>query len=539
MHRGKPGGCLEMTHIKVVASFCAASALALLLFLSLDFASGPCRQQNGLYSFRQSLYLSSIRDSLKATPEERNASGITCSNTPAVQTMGEVCYSEWEKPSVIKEREWEKFWDENTPEVQRTFTPVGVSAFLFINFGAYRLSPNNFSIVGLSPRALNSYGNPGYDCFWIPKSGDPIAIEGNATAYFPGMRFANQYAGTVIHCQFDRDVGTDHGTGGSLKIVAKMGSLDMTGLPGAEFMALTEKPGEYDGSLFKEPFKYDFMYCGSPLYGPISPQRVREWIAWHARIFGPRSHFILYDGGGLHDDVRKILAPWVKLGRVSIMNYRQEARYDAHYHSQAVVLNDCLMQAKRLAEWAFFFDIDEYLYVASNLSLAGVMKEIKEEKGRNAQQVTFNQRPINPNHCVKRPQNDSDERFNRLWGIEKLVYQRTQVTERGGWMDHKYAVQTKYMLVAGTHDHEVSFMPEGMTDWKHAFFYEWKSRVTYHHFHNTITIREELCKKFVDPWVKETKFNNVTHIYDDSMAELADAVRKFELETVGSQPFIL
>ncbi|CAM6102638.1 unnamed protein product [Calypogeia fissa] len=480
--RGKNGGCLEMTHLKVVGSFCAASALAVLLFVSLELATGPCAEQNGLYNFRESLYLSSLKDSLTfpSQSQEKNASGlITCSTSQAAQlsSSGNVCHREWEKPSVIKEREWEKFWDENTPEVQRTFTPVGVSAFLFIKFGAYRLSPNNFSIVGLSPKALHNFGNPGYECFWTPKSGDPIyAIEGNATGYLPGIKYANQYVGTVVHCQFDRDVGADQ-TGGSLKVVAKMGSWDMTGLQDAQFVALEEKPGEYDGSLFKEPFKYDFMYCGSPLYGKISPQRVREWIAWHARILGPRSHFILYDGGGLHDDVRKVLAPWVKLGRVSIMNYRQEARYDSHYHSQAVVLNDCLMQAKTLAEWALFFDIDEYLYVPSNVSLTAVMKEIKEEKGRGAQQVTFGQRPMNPSHCVKRPANDSDERFQRQWGIEKLVYQRTQITEWGGWMDHKYAVQTKYMLVAGTHDHEVSFMPKGVSNSKETIFYDWKDRL--------------------------------------------------------------
>ncbi|CAM6097494.1 unnamed protein product [Calypogeia fissa] len=534
-HGGGKGGWLEVANLKLLASFCAGLALALVLFLFLDLASGPCGQQIGLSLYSGESDLPKITESLKARLAERNASGITCPACPAVEKTGEVCVKEWEQPLVVKERESEKYSDENTPEVQRKFTPVGVSAFLFVLFSAYRLGPNHFSVVGLSPKPLQDYGNPGYECFWIPASGDLSAVEGKVTGpYLPQAGYAKQYVATVIHCHFDHDVGTN-GTGGSVKIVLKMGSKDMTGLPGTEFVALTEKPGEYDGSLFTEPLKYDFMYCGGPLYGQVSPQRVREWIAWHARMFGPRSQFILWDAGGLNEDVRKILSPWVKLGMVTIMNYRQEARYDSHYHSQSVMLNDCLMQAKREAEWAFFFDIDEYLYVVPNRTLIEVLTEINQEMGRKAQEVSIWQRLMNPNHCVKRPENDTDE---RLWGLEKLVYKTTENNGWGGFGDHKYIAQTKYTLVAGNHDHQVALMPEGATEKWQVQFYDWKDRVHYHHFHNTIGQREELCKEFVDPSLKEMKFNNVTHVYDDSLSKQVDAVKQFELETVGSQPFI-
>lgn len=99
------------------------------------------------------------------------------------------------------------------------------------------------------------------------------------------------------------------------------------------------------------------------------------------------------------------------------------------------------------------------------------------------------------------------------------------------------------MLAAGTHDHEVSIVPDGMTQRETINYVGCENcgedKLHYHHFHNTINVREELCKEFVDPWVKETKFDNVTHIYDDSLSSLADAVRQYELDTVGPQPFII
>jgi len=68
--------------------------------------------------------------------------------------------------------------------------------------------------------------------------------------------------------------------------------------PDERFIALTEAPGDYNyTSAFKAPFAHEYVYCGSPLYGDLSPQRMREWMTYHNHFFRERAFFILYDAG--------------------------------------------------------------------------------------------------------------------------------------------------------------------------------------------------------------------------------------------------
>ncbi|KAM1658365.1 hypothetical protein ACFXTN_042533 [Malus domestica] len=52
-----------------------------------------------------------------------------------------------------------------------------------------------------------------------------------------------------------------------------------------------------------------YLYCGSSLNGNLSPQRVKEWIAYHVQLFGPRSHFVIHDAGGILKSVLEVLKP--------------------------------------------------------------------------------------------------------------------------------------------------------------------------------------------------------------------------------------
>jgi len=78
---------------------------------------------------------------------------------------------------------------------------------------------------------------------------------------------------------------------------------------------------------------------------------VREWIAYHVRLFGPKSHFVLYHAGGVHEEVFEVLKPWIELGCVTILqDIREEERFDGYYHNQFIVLNDCLHRYKFLTK---------------------------------------------------------------------------------------------------------------------------------------------------------------------------------------------
>lgn len=117
-------------------------------------------------------------------------------------------------------------------------------------------------------------------------------VKGMASKIRPDFRYHRLYGTLVIACDFDHDLGGEEG--GSLWINASYGDAFR---PDERFLALREAPGAFNASAFHPPFPYDYIYCGSPLFGNLSPQRVREWMAYHNHFFGENAHFILYDAG--------------------------------------------------------------------------------------------------------------------------------------------------------------------------------------------------------------------------------------------------
>ncbi|CAM6119576.1 unnamed protein product [Calypogeia fissa] len=490
-----------------------------------------------------------------SSPREENSFISTETKQPQPQSQqpqqGETVVKvveEWQFPSVQDDRPHEELTDLESFEQPRRYMPMGSSAFLYIQFGAYRIGPNAFAVVGLAPKFLHKEGNPGFDCSWVSSGGDnnSTTVKGWTSKHKPDWGLGMQYSVVVVHCTFSGEVGAD-GSGGRLEFVATHGTSDHTGLPDAHWVALKEDPNEYDGSVFVAPYKYDYLYCGSPIFGSISPQRIREWIAYHVWRFGPRSHFVLYDAGGIHEGVRKILQPWVEKGFVSVFNIRQQSRYEQYYYSQFLVVNDCLLKGKTLANWTFFFDVDEYIYVPEPFTFDQVMMEYAN-MGRRAQQVHFKQNFMSHFHC----RNESLDAgvLQRRWMIEKLVYRRTQHTKRWGFPNRKYAIQAQYASSTGVHNSMDTSHPQGMGHKETVIVEDFK--LSYNHYHHTVDRHDEICKEFVNPTLTTMELFGPTgldgpptppqlalHVLDTGMAALADAVREFENRTVGEQPFLL
>lgn len=273
----------------------------------------------------------------------------------------------------------------------RVFKPHGLAAHLYIEMSAYRGGPRVFSTVGLTSKPIETHHKPPYACEWVPNSNGQV-VKGRANKVLPDWNYGKLYTVVVITCTFAEDVGVS-GEGGELILYASYG--DRYRQP-ERIVALVESKGEFNASIFNpQAFPYDYVYCGSSVYGDISPQRMREWMAYHAKFFGEKSHFILHDSGGFHDDVRKVLEPWVKQGRVTLQNIRQQELYDGYYHNQFLVVNDCLFRSRFMANWTFFFDIDEYMYVEPSTTLANVLN-----KKPDITQVIIEQVPVATGMCV-------------------------------------------------------------------------------------------------------------------------------------------
>lgn len=444
---------------------------------------------------------------------------IWCADTVKLNSLEEIQPKHYDPLSqeMLHEKVDTSLIDVSHGELQ-VFKPHGLATHLYIEMSAYRGGPREFSVVGLISKPIETHHKPPFVCEWVPNSGGQ-AVKGRGHKVLPDWNYGKLYTVVVITCYFAEDVGVN-GEGGELILHVSYG--DQYRQP-ERIVVLEESKGVYNASIFNpQSFPYDYVYCGSSVYGNISPQRMREWMAYHAKFFGEKSHFILHDSGGFHEDVRRVLEPWVKQGRVTLRNIRQQELYDGYYHNQFLVVNDCLFRSRFMANWTFFFDIDEYMYMNSSKTLANVLN-----RSSDVTQVTIEQVPVANGVCVA--DNTTKGKHERKWGFEKLVYRK--VLKRGVHYDRKYAVQARHAEAAGIH------MSMNMHRGKHVALK--RDQIRYYHYHGSINKRNDVCSIFVDPRNATAVLSKYESRLDKTMANIAKDVKSYELHTIGTQPFIV
>ncbi|CAL9157569.1 galactan beta-1,4-galactosyltransferase GALS1-like [Musa acuminata AAA Group] len=400
---------------------------------------------------------------------------------------------------------------------KRVFRAYGSAAALFVQMGAYRGGPATFSVVGLASKPTHVYGTPWYKCEWLPNP-NPSAganassqpIRAKAYKMLPDWGYGRVYTVVVVNCTFPSNPNADN-VGGKLLLHAYY---SVQSRRYEKFVALEESPGAYDESLYRPPFKYDYLYCGSSLYGDLNPNRIREWMAYHAFFFGPNSHFVFHDAGGVGPEVRAVLEPWVKAGRATVQDIRAQAEFDGYYHNQFLVVNDCLHRYRHAANWTFYFDVDEYLYLPEGRTLESVLANLSAYT-----QFTIEQNPMSSKLCAL----DSKD-YSRDWGFEKLVFRNSITRVR---RDRKYAIQAKNAYATGVHMSENII---GKTTHKT------EDMIRYYHYHNSINVLGEPCREFVPSPAQGnvTWFEKIPYVYDDNMKRLAETIKRFEKQTIGS-----
>ncbi|CAL0334934.1 unnamed protein product [Lupinus luteus] len=398
--------------------------------------------------------------------------------------------------------------------LKRVFNPYGSAAYNFITMGAYRGGLNTFAIVGISSKPLHVYSNPTYECQWEPNERTNLSTKPTSTVGYkilPDWGYGRVYTVVVVNCTFSESVNSDN-RGGKLILYASTSGGGDTNLNITDkFEVLTEKPSTLDVSIFTSKPKYDYFYCGSSLYGDLNPNRVREWIAYHANFFGPRSHFVIHDAGGVHEKVLKVLKPWMDLGYVTLQDIRDQERFDGYYHNQFMVVNDCLHRYKFMAKWMFFFDVDEYIYVPPKSNIKTVMDSLEEYNQFTVAQMTMNSKVCH---------SDDYGKTHRKWGFEKLIYKDVK---KGIRRDRKYAVQPRNLFATGVH---MSQNLQGKTTHKT------EGLIKYFHYHGTIAERKESCTMFVNS--TQVTYDKTPYELDTTMRDIASEIKKFEIKMIGS-----
>ncbi|CAL9767112.1 unnamed protein product [Musa acuminata subsp. burmannicoides] len=397
--------------------------------------------------------------------------------------------------------------------VKRTLNAVGSAAYLFIQMGAYRGGPNSFAVVGLASKPLHVFAKPRFICEWLPVTfhgDDNSSVTASGHTILPDWGYGRVYTVVVVNCTFSVDVGAD-GTGGCLVLRATTGGgSDRAAETEERFIAMEETPGSVNVTMFSTPPRYDCLYCGSPLYGDLSPQRVREWIAYHANLFGLKSHFVIHDAGGVHRDVMEVLRPWMEKGLLTLQDVREQERFDGYYHNQFLVLNDCLHRYKFMAKWIFVFDMDEFIYLPSETKLEPLLESFS-----GYTQFTIEQMPMSNTLC----QFKDYGKTSRMWGIEKLVYRDARRKVR---RDHKYAIQPRSASATGVHLSQNVAGPS---------LSETGGMIKYFHYHGTLAMRRDPCRELLN--VTKIFFDNTPYVLDETQRSVAGEVRMFELKMIG------
>ncbi|MCO5615072.1 hypothetical protein L7F22_069360 [Adiantum nelumboides] len=413
-------------------------------------------------------------------------------------------------------------------DTERFFQAIGSGAALFVKYGAYRGGSNTFAVVGLGAKALYDFGEPEFECYWVPLSAvrsrhnptiqQALRIQkGHAYPMLPDMDYGRVYITVVVNCTFAEPVGTAaDDRGGQLVLYATHG--DGQGKPPVRFVALTENQAT-DAARLEPPVPHQFAYCSPPLYGDIHPARMREWLAHHIRLFGPRSHFHLHDAGAMNAEVRAVIEPWSRLGFVSVQNVSEQEKYDGYYHNKFLIMNDCLHRTRFKAHWTFFFDMDEYLYVPPDSSLHSLMTQ----SYANLSMLQFNQVRMSDYVCQAPQAIDSDSR----WAIEDLLFaDKDSDYEKKA---PKYAVQGRAVFATGLHRSEVELgHMQGEQGWA------WWPKMRYYHYQSILLkSKDRNCYEYVNYTTPPFSFQDRTLELDTSMVYMASLAKKFEVDQIG------
>lgn len=85
------------------------------------------------------------------------------------------------------------------------------------------------------------------------------------------------------------------------------------------------------------PYPLNYAFCGPPISGNVRGEVIREWLIYHLYMYtyqGTKAHFFFYDVGGLGQEDRQLLQPFVEAGFLTIWDVIDSFRYPAWYHSQ-------------------------------------------------------------------------------------------------------------------------------------------------------------------------------------------------------------
>ncbi|CAM6099840.1 unnamed protein product [Calypogeia fissa] len=451
------------------------------------------------------------------------------------------------------------------------FKPLSYANYPFVLFSGYRHTLNSFYVLGITSIIVRSYENeqPVYRCEWVPNcksdiSNDKAAEqtsqkdddhqqEGLLTeADMLYVRFDENgmvYVPAIVNCTFNQSVGAD-GEGGLLRLHLSRGP-SFWGPHYAVGDVFREMPLEvnekskswlqqdHNAELSVEtglPYKYAF--CGPPLYGTTHNREwIPKWLAYHHYLWEGKEHFYFYVAEPLNTEARQMLEPWIKAGLLTIIEAVGGEAYPSWYRNQLLFINDCIYRTRFTAQWTFFHDLDELLYVPAPNTLAGLLEEHRDKPW-----MTFGNLPFSLDFCTttnlnpkqqqqtqkQRELSSDDDQSSQIWQLERLQWRskhpECRHEDEDPWMciaapgRRKYVVNPRKVFVSGVH--RVAMPETGGVNFNASI-----ARV--HHFHGITNPNRKACSRLVNVTGDSEQPDPLSHEFDNAMASLVPEVRKF------------
>lgn len=292
---------------------------------------------------------------------------------------------------------------------------------------SYRSSLKEFTVVTLSPSVQPAAEGPVHDsCVWLPDGRAPVSQKFSSldemilSGRYPDregivdLRYVENshgriYDTLVVRCSFPEAVGIER-EGGFLY-------LNMSASPGSKSFELIpvfhERPRQLKDSTYERTsFQYQYAYCSAPVWTNSSASHIKQWFMYHHTLTGGSIHYYIYDTTGIDDETMAVLKPLMDMGYLTFVNLHRQRLYDAWANTEDLIINDCLNRVRFVAKWALFWDFDEYLHVASPLSLSTLLAQAEE---RAAPWVSFGNMFYNRKYCA--PESEGGD-----WAVERMVY---------------------------------------------------------------------------------------------------------------------
>ncbi|GJP67412.1 hypothetical protein CLOP_g24232 [Closterium sp. NIES-67] len=174
-------------------------------------------------------------------------------------------------------------------------------------------------------------------------------IRGEVEMLHVGEHHWWKYAGLILLCTLKREA-----------YVADGGRLHMR-IDGEDVVVYEEQPGEVVSAVPHPPFLHNITHCSPPIHHEVNAERIHQWMDLHIRM--GVDHYAMYDVGGVDDQLRSAVKPFLDGGIVEITDFREVVNYESWYYGQVMIVNDCVYRFRSLSKWIMYLDYDEFMFI--------------------------------------------------------------------------------------------------------------------------------------------------------------------------------